>query len=67
MQRLREAAEEVRRDVGSVSTTLFGGEPERGYLDRCRAAGIDRVLFGLPSEGADAILPLLDKHAALLA
>jgi probable F420-dependent oxidoreductase len=66
MQRLREAAEEARRDVRSVSTTLFGGEPERGYLDRCRAAGIDRVLFGLPSEGADAILPLLDRHAALL-
>ena len=29
-------------------------------------AGIDRVLFGLPSEGADTILPLLDKHTALL-
>jgi probable F420-dependent oxidoreductase len=67
MQQLREAAGEARRDVGSVSMTLFGSEPERGYLDRCRAAGIDRVLFGLPPEGADAILPLLDKHAALLA
>jgi probable F420-dependent oxidoreductase len=67
MQRLRETAEEARRDVRSVSTTLFGGEPERAYLDRCRAAGIDRVLLGLPSEAGDAILPLLDKHAALLA
>ena len=45
---------------------MFGGEPDRAYLDRCRAAGINRVLFGLPSEGADTILPLLDKHAALL-
>jgi probable F420-dependent oxidoreductase len=67
MQHLREAAEEAERDVGSVSTTLFGAKPARGYLDRCRAAGIDRVLFELPSQGADAILPLLDKHAALLA
>jgi probable F420-dependent oxidoreductase len=66
MQRLREAAEEARRDVRAVSTTLFGGEPEHGYLDRCRAAGIDRVLFELPSEGADTVLPLLDRHAALL-
>jgi hypothetical protein len=64
---LREAAEEAGRDVRTVSTTLFGGEPERGYLDRCRAAGIDRVLLALPSEGARTILPLLDKHAALLA
>jgi probable F420-dependent oxidoreductase len=67
MARLRAAAEEVGRDIRTVSTTLFGGEPERAYLDRCRAAGIDRVLFGLPSEGAGTILPLLDKHAALLA
>ena len=66
MARLRAAAEEAGRDVRTVSTTVFGGEPERAYLDRCRAAGIDRVLFGLPSEGADTILPLLDKHAALL-
>jgi probable F420-dependent oxidoreductase len=66
MQRLRETAEEARRDVRSVSTTLFGGEPERAYLDRCRAAGIDRVLLGLPSEAGDAILPLLDKHATFL-
>jgi probable F420-dependent oxidoreductase len=66
MQRLREAAEEAGREIASVSTTLFGGEPERAYLDRCRAAGIDRVLFGLPSEGAGTILPLLDKHTALL-
>jgi probable F420-dependent oxidoreductase len=66
MQRLREAAEEAGRDVRTVSTTLFGAEPERAYLDRCRAAGIDRVLFGLPSEGADTILPLLDKQATFL-
>jgi probable F420-dependent oxidoreductase len=64
MQRLRKAAEEAGRDVRTVSTTLFGAEPERAYLDRCRAAGIDRVLFGLPSEGADTIL--LDKQATFL-
>jgi alkanesulfonate monooxygenase SsuD/methylene tetrahydromethanopterin reductase-like flavin-dependent oxidoreductase (luciferase family) len=67
MGRLRAAAEEAGRDIKSVSTTLFGGQPERAYLDRCRAAGMDRVLLALPSEGAGTILPLLDKHTALLA
>jgi probable F420-dependent oxidoreductase len=66
MARLRAAADEAGRDIKTVSTTVFGGEPERAYLDRCRAAGIDRVLFGLPSEGADTILPLLDKHTIFL-
>ena len=28
--------------------------------------GIERAVFGLPSEGRDKVLPLLDKYAALL-
>ena len=32
-------------------------------LDRYRAAGIDRVVLPLPSEGRERILPLLDQYA----
>jgi probable F420-dependent oxidoreductase len=66
MRRLRSAAEEAGRDIRTVSTTLFGAEPEAGYLERCRAAGVDRALIGLPSEGRDAILPLLDQYVVFL-
>jgi probable F420-dependent oxidoreductase len=66
MSRLRNAAEEAGRDIRTVSTTLFGARPEAGYLEQCRAAGIDRALIGLPSESRDAILPLLDEYAAFL-
>jgi probable F420-dependent oxidoreductase len=66
MQRLRAAAEEAARDIRTVSTTLFGAEPEAGYLERCRAAGLDRVLFALPSEGRATVLPLLDQYAAFV-
>jgi probable F420-dependent oxidoreductase len=66
MQRLREAAEEAGRDIRTVSTTLFGAEPDAAYLERTRAAGMDRALFELPSEGRDTVLPLLDKYAAFL-
>jgi probable F420-dependent oxidoreductase len=66
MRRLRDAAEEAGRDVRTVSTTLFGAEAETGFLERCRTAGVDRALFALPSEGRDAVLPLIDRHAAFL-
>lgn len=67
MKRLREAAEEAGRDVRTVSTTLFGAEPDAAFLGQCEAAGMDRALLALPSEGRDTILPLLDRYAALLA
>jgi probable F420-dependent oxidoreductase len=66
MQRLREAAKEAGRDIRTVSTTLFGAEPDAGYLERTRAAGMDRALFALPSEARGTVLPLLDKYAAFL-
>ena len=31
-------------------------QPEAGYVEQCRAAGLDRALFGLPPEGRDTIL-----------
>jgi probable F420-dependent oxidoreductase len=65
MVRLRAAADEAGRDIKTVSTSIFGAPPEPAYLDRCRAAGIDRALLSLPSESAEKILPLLDKYAAL--
>jgi probable F420-dependent oxidoreductase len=66
MRRLREAADEAGRDMATVSTTLFGAQADAGYLEQCRAAGIDRALFALPSEGRDALLPLIDQHTAFL-
>jgi len=29
-------------------------------------AGLDRALFALPSEGRDALLPMMDQYAAFL-
>jgi hypothetical protein len=45
---------------------VFGGKTDAPTLDRYRAAGIDRVVLPLPSEGRERVLPLLDQHAALL-
>jgi probable F420-dependent oxidoreductase len=66
MSRLRSFADEAGRDIKTVSTTLFGATPERAYLDKCRAAGIDRALLALPPEGRDTVLPVIDKYAIFL-
>ena len=66
MARLRAAAAEAGRDPATVSVTVFGAPAEAAYLDACREAGIDRALLLLPSEGRGALLPLIDRYAALI-
>jgi len=66
MARLRRFAEEAGRDPATVSVTLFGTKPEPGYVEQCRAAGLDRALFALPSEGRETVLPLVDQYARFI-
>jgi hypothetical protein len=35
-------------------------------LKRARDAGVDRVVFGVPPEAKDKVLPLLDKGVAAM-
>jgi hypothetical protein len=46
--------------------TLFGVGMKGDELKRARDAGIDRVVFGVPVEPRDKVLPLLDKGAGLM-
>ena len=66
MGRLRAAAAEAGRDPATVSATVFGAPAEAAYLEACRAAGIDRALLLLPSEGRENILPLVDRYTGLI-
>jgi probable F420-dependent oxidoreductase len=66
MQRFRSFADEAGRDLKTVSTTLFGTRPEAGYVEQCRAAGVDRALFALPPQGRDMVVPLIDRYTAFL-
>ncbi len=63
---LRQQAEKAGRDPKSISVSLFFAKPEKTALDTLRAAGVNRAIFGLPSEGRDAILPKLDAYAQLI-
>ena len=66
MDQLRYHADQSGRDMKSLSVTVFRASPDEGYLEKCRVAGITRVLLRVPSEGSDTVLPLLDEYAKLL-
>jgi probable F420-dependent oxidoreductase len=63
---LKARALKAGRDPKTISTSVFGAKPERATLDTYTAAGITRAIFRLPSEGRDAVLPLLDQYAKLI-
>ena len=66
MEQLHYYADESGRDINTLSVTVFRASSDETYLEKCRAAGIARVLLPLPSEDSDTVLPLLDQYAKLL-
>jgi hypothetical protein len=46
--------------------TIGGGPEDLGQLQRFRDLGAARVNVSLPAEGADKILPILDRWAGLI-
>ncbi len=63
---LRRQAEDAGRDPASINITTFGGRPDPDSVARFEAAGVDRVIFGLPSAERDTVLPIIDQCAKLI-
>ena len=61
-ERLRQAG----RDPRSAPVSIFFAPPRRDRLDALAAAGVERAIFGLPSEPRDAVLPRLDAYAKVM-
>jgi alkanesulfonate monooxygenase SsuD/methylene tetrahydromethanopterin reductase-like flavin-dependent oxidoreductase (luciferase family) len=66
LPRFRQMAAEAGKDPAALPFTIFGGAMKADALKRSRDAGVDRVVFILPPEAKDKILPLLDQGAALM-
>jgi len=66
LEDLKARAAKAGRDMKTISVSVFGAAPDEAALDTYRKAGITRVLFRLPSESRDTILPQLDKLAKLI-
>jgi probable F420-dependent oxidoreductase len=60
---LRQRAEKKGRDPQSISVTIFGTPPDEEAIEHYRRVGVERVSFGLPPAGRDAVLPLMDRYA----
>jgi probable F420-dependent oxidoreductase len=56
------------KDAGRkpIPVTAFMVKPDRAVLDPLEGAGVERVIFGVPSETPDKVLPLLDAYAKLI-
>jgi len=67
LPRLRDAVAEAGRDPSALEVVTFGSIPDHGKLDHFEHIGVTECVFALPSAPAATVLPLLDKHADLIA
>jgi probable F420-dependent oxidoreductase len=59
---------ELRERAGrNVRVSYYAAPPEDAFIERLAKAGVDRALLDVPSEGADTVLPLLERYAELAA
>ena len=62
-----EACGETGRDPVSLEISIYYAPPDVAVIADLAEHGIQRVVFGVPSEGRDAVLPLLDGYAEVVA
>jgi probable F420-dependent oxidoreductase len=63
----RELAAKAGRDPASLEVSVYYCAPDPKLLERMRDAGIARAVFGVPSEGDEKVLPLLDRYREVAA
>ena len=66
MNRLKEALDSKNRKIEDLTLALFGGPKDRAQIVGRIEQGFDEVIFNLPSEGPDQVLPLLDEYADIV-
>jgi alkanesulfonate monooxygenase SsuD/methylene tetrahydromethanopterin reductase-like flavin-dependent oxidoreductase (luciferase family) len=66
MPRFRQMAAEAGRDPNSLPVTIGGSPEDIAQLRHFRDLGAARVNVSLPAEGADKVLPILDRWAGLI-
>ena len=62
-----EACGETGRDPASLEISIYYAPPDVAVIADLAEHGIQRVIFGVPSEGRDAVLPLLDGYVEMVA
>jgi probable F420-dependent oxidoreductase len=67
IERFRAMATEAGRDPDSLPISIFRVPDDLPQLRFCQEIGVDRVVFSLPAEKEDVILPILDRWVAVRA
>jgi probable F420-dependent oxidoreductase len=67
LPRLREELAKAGRNASPFEVSIYFSPAEPAYVDRCREAGITRVLFSAPSADRDTTLAALDSCVPLFA
>ena len=65
IEHLRRLARGYGRPPKSINISMVFPRADRKLMDRYEAAGVDRVMLGLPSADAAAVLRKLDDHVKL--
>jgi probable F420-dependent oxidoreductase len=63
---LRRFAQEKGRDAKSISVSVFWAPADRAAIDGYTKLGVERVIFALPPESREKVLPILDQYAKLV-
>jgi len=63
--KFRQMATEAGRDLSSLPITIFRVPEEIDRLKYCEEIGVDRVVFSLPAEGKDKLMPIIDRWTEL--
>ena len=66
LPRFRQMASEAGRDLANVPLSLTAVPQDADTLKRYADLGVSRVVFDLPSEAADELLPMLDRWAEMM-
>ena len=64
---LHERARKAGRDPKTISLTMFGAPADPEVIKSLEGLGFERAVLGLPPAGAEKVLPLLDRYAAMAA
>ena len=63
---LKQKAESAGRDPNTISVTVALPQPDQNVVDRMASAGVERVIFFLPSAQRDKVMPILDRYSELI-
>ena len=66
MPKIKEAVEARHREMKDLTMALIGVPPDESFIEQKVSEGFKHLIFGLPPEGADVVLPILDQYAKLV-